>query len=259
MRRRRGLAPEVAEYAPPPARRIAPGWLPPGRRVYAVGDVHGEAAALREVFARIAADLGARPAAAEIVLLGDYIGHGPDSAGVLDLLAAGGPAPLVALRGDHDQRLLDALAGSAPDGTDFRADGGAGALAQWGIPAGLPPARWAEHIPPAQRAFLRATRLWHRAGGYLFVHAGVRPGVALARQIRADLLTIRHPFLTAEAALGAAVIHGHSPVPAPEITAHRVNLDTGAGLGGALTWAVLEGETIACFATPTSGNGIGRA
>ena len=241
----------MADYAPPRARGAAPGWLPPGRRVYAVGDIHGSAVALRAVFAAIAADLMARPAAAEIVLLGDYLGHGPDSAGVLRLLAAGGPAPLIALRGDHDQRLLDALAGSAPDATDFRADGGAGALAQWGIPAGLAPARWAERIPAEQVAFLRATRLWHRAGGYLFVHAGVRPGVALARQLRADLLTIRQPFLTAEADVGAVVVHGHSPVPVPEIGAHRVNLDTGAGLGGALTWAVLEGETIACFAVPT--------
>ena len=251
MRRRRAVAPEIAEYRTPPTQRVSPGWLPAGRRVYALGDVHGEAAALREVFARIAADLAARPAAAEIVLLGDYIGHGPDSAGVLALLCAGGPAPLIALRGDHEQRLLDALAGSAPDATDFRADGGAAALASWGIAADAPAAEWPAYIPPAHQALLRGLKLSHRAGGYLFVHAGLRPGVALPRQLRADVLGIRLPFLTAETDFGAVVVHGHSVTAEPEITAHRIGLDTGAGLGGALTCAVLEGSTIAWFAAPT--------
>ncbi len=244
-------APTVAEYAAPRVTGAAPGWLPPGRRVYAVGDVHGCADALRAVFASIAADLAARPSAAEIVLLGDYIGYGPDSAGVLSLLAAGGPAPLLALRGDHEQRLLDAVSGSAPDATDFRADGGQAALASWGIGADAPAAEWPARIPAAQLAFLRGLRLSHRAGSYLFVHAGLRPGVAVSRQRRTDVLTIRRPFLTVESDFGAIIVHGHSVTPAPEVTARRIGLDTGAGLGGALTYAVLEGETIACFAVPT--------
>ncbi len=259
MVRRLVRPPSVAEYTAPRAAGAAPGWLPPGRRVYAVGDVHGSAEALRAVFARITADLAARPVAAEIVLLGDYIGYGPDSAGVLALLATGGPAPLIALRGDHEQRLLDALSGSAPDATDFRAEGGEVALASWGIAADVPASDWSARIPAAQLTFLRSLKLSHRAGSYLFVHAGLRPGVALSRQRRADILTIRLPFLTAETDFGAVVVHGHSVTPAPEITAQRIGLDTGAGLGGALTCAVLEGETISCFAVPASRNSIGLA
>ncbi len=264
LRRRasRGHA-EVAEWAPPVtagadaplAFRPAPGWLPPGRRVYAIGDIHGCAAALSAVLARIRADLAARPAAAELVLLGDYIAHGPDTSAVLDLLA--GPPPvsgarLIALRGDHDQRLLHALAGDAPEATDFLAEGGMASLASWGIPPATPPAAWAARLPPAHLAFLRGLRLSHRAGGYVFVHAGLRPGVALARQLRADLLTIRQPFLSEPASFGAVVVHGHSVAPAPAIEAGRIGLDTGAGLGGTLSCAVLEDEAIALFSVPAA-------
>ncbi|MDE2006650.1 MAG: serine/threonine protein phosphatase [Rhodospirillales bacterium] len=253
--RRRADPGPVAEYAPRADAGPAPGWLPAGMRVYAIGDVHGCAATLAGLFARIGADLRARPAAAEIVLLGDYIGHGPDSAGVLALLAGDPPVPgarLIALRGDHEQRLLDAMAGSAPDATDFLHEGGAAALASWGIAPGTPPDAWAAHLPPAQRTFLRGLALSHRAGGYLFVHAGLRPGVALARQRRADVLGIREPFLSEPASFGTVVVHGHSVRPAPEIEAGRIGLDTGAGFGGALSCAVLEGETIALWAASTA-------
>jgi len=264
VRRRLRVLAAVAEWAPPrPASgldgplafRAAPGWLPAGRRVYAIGDVHGCAAALGALLGAIAGDLAARPVArASVVLLGDYIDYGPDSAGVLDCLAGPPPvagAEVVALRGDHEQMLLDALAGDAPAATDWLAAGGGASLASWGIPPGTPRAAWGALVPAAHRAFLDRLALSYRAGGYLFVHAGLRPGVALARQRPEDVLGIRAPFLSEPAGFGAVVVHGHSVVAEPFLGGGRIGLDTGAGLGGALSCAVLDDERIACLSVPT--------
>jgi len=91
---------------------------------------------------------------------------------------------------------------------------------------------------------MRELPLTHQEGGYLFVHAGIRPGVALAAQDRHDLLWIREPFLTSDNDFGVVVIHGHTPVPAPLMRLNRVDVDTGAYLGGELTCAVLEADRI---------------
>jgi Calcineurin-like phosphoesterase len=264
LRRRTSPAPGVAEFAPPvpagmpeapPRFRPAPGWLPAGHRIYAIGDVHGCPLALARLFAVIRADLAARPIArAEVVLLGDYIDYGPDSAGVLAALAGTALLPgatVIALRGDHEQMLLDALAGDAPAATDWLEAGGQTSLASWGIPAGTPRSAWNPLLPPAHLAFLRGLGLSHRAGGYLFVHAGLRPGVPLARQRRDDILAIRQPFLSEPADFGAVIVHGHSASPAPTVAADRIGLDTGAGLGGALTCAILEEDRLALISVVT--------
>ena len=89
--------------------------LPPGRRIYAVGDIHGFADRLEALLGMIVADLAASPPVrAEAVFLGDYIDRGPQSAAVLDRLARRDvPLPFVALRGNHEALLLDALADPA--------------------------------------------------------------------------------------------------------------------------------------------------
>lgn len=228
--------------------RAAPGWLPPGRRVYAIGDVHGCKPQLAALHAAIVADLAARPIDAALLLhLGDYIDLGPDSAGVIELLAAGPPIPgvtTVNLRGDHEQMLLQALDGDRAAATDWLWSGGRDALASWGIAADLPREAWEAALPPAHVAFLRGLEWSHRAGDYLFVHAGIRPGVALGRQTKDDLLTIRQPFLWTEQRLEVVVVHGHSTNPAPVVAVNRIGVDTGAGNGGWLTCAVLEDDRV---------------
>jgi serine/threonine protein phosphatase 1 len=232
--------------------RTAPGWLPRGRRVYAIGDVHGCKLQLVALHAAIEADLVARPSdAALLIHLGDYIDLGPDSAGVIELLAAGPPMPNVTtinLRGDHEHMLCQALAGDRAAATDWLWSGGRDALASWGIDADLPREAWEAALPPRHVAFLRNLVWSHREGDYLFVHAGIRPGVALARQARDDLLTIRQPFLWTEQDLGVVVVHGHSTNPAPVVAANRIGLDTGAGNGGKLTCAVLEDDRVGFMA-----------
>ena len=100
------------------------------------------------------------------------------------------------------------------------------------MPPGTRPAKWALSIPPHHLAFLSALRLSWAAGPYLFVHAGIRPGIPADRQGAADLLWIREPFLSSSADLGVVVVHGHTPQAEPVIRPNRIGIDTGAVLGG---------------------------
>lgn len=226
----------------------APGSLPRGRRVYAIGDIHGQLDKLLTLHAQIAADLAARPTASAILIhLGDYIDHGPDSAGVIAHLAAGPPCPGVAvvnLLGDHERMLLDALDGDRAAATDWLWAGGSQALPSWGLDAALPREAWQASLPATHIAWLRGLTLTHQERNYLFVHAGIRPDVLLAEQTRDDLLTIRQPFLSVERDLGVVVVHGHSSSPSVTIGANRIGLDTGAGFGGKLSCAVLEDDVV---------------
>jgi serine/threonine protein phosphatase 1 len=227
----------------------APASLPPGKRVYAVGDVHGCLAQLAALHALVAQDLAARPIAEpELVHLGDLVDRGPDSAGVVDLLSAGPPIaglPTVNLMGNHEHMMLSALVASDPEpARQWMLNGGEASLRSWGVPSGTSPAVWLEQIPTHHRLFLRDLALTHRVGPYLFVHAGVRPGVALSRQVRQDLLWIREPFLSFGGDLGAVVVHGHTPRADPELRTNRIGIDTAAVMGGRLTCAVLEADKV---------------
>jgi serine/threonine protein phosphatase 1 len=185
-----------------------------------------------------------------LVHLGDYIDQGPDSAGVLDVLI-GLSLPgvrVVNLLGDHERMLLDGIDGDNAAATDWLWSGGREALASWGLAEDRPRDAWAEAFPAAHIAFLRGLEMTFQLGDYLFVHAGIRPGVVLRDQAREDLTTIRQPFLSTEAPFGPVVVHGHSSNPSVPILTNRIGLDTGAGIGGKLTCAVLEEDGIALMA-----------
>lgn len=226
----------------------APAVLPPGRRVYAIGDIHGCLAQLVALHETIAADLAARPVAAPLLVhIGDYVDRGPDTAGVIELLRQGPPIaglPTVNLKGNHEQTMIEALAGERAAGTDWLFHGGKPALASYGLDPDGPREAWRGAVPNAHLAFLHGLTLMHREGGYVFAHAGIRPGVRLEDQAAEDLLRIRQPFLFTEQDLGVVVVHGHTPTKAPVVRANRIGIDTGAVFGGALTCAVLEGSTL---------------
>jgi serine/threonine protein phosphatase 1 len=229
---------------------LAPASLPPGQRIYAIGDIHGLPERLQAMHRAILADILARPVPEPLVVhLGDYIDRGPDSAGVVEymlhsLVAAAG-LRMVNLMGNHEAMMLDVLAGGDPGMAEtWLTNGGCEALESWGVPRRTRPRDWAGYVPPEHQGFLRGLGLLHQAGGYIFVHAGLRPGVPLPRQSRLDMLWIREPFLSFEGKLPGVVVHGHTPVDDPELFPHRIGVDTGAVLGGSLTCAVLEGDQV---------------
>ncbi len=226
----------------------APATLPPGRRIYAIGDIHGCARQLDCLHTAIAADLADRPVASPLLLhIGDYVDRGANTAGVIDRLSQGCPIPgmqMVNLLGNHESTMLDALSGERAAGTDWLFAGGKAALASYGIDPEGPRDIWRSVIPQAHQAFLHGLILMHREGGYAFVHAGVRPGIALQDQARDDLLRSRQPFLYSEKDFGAVIVHGHTPVKAPVVRHNRIAIDTGAVFGGPLTCVVLEADTL---------------
>ncbi len=227
--------------------QLAPATLPAGQRVYAIGDVHGCDDRLAALHGAVAADLAARPVPhALLVHLGDYIDRGPDSAAVLARIGAPLPGvPVVNLMGNHEDMLMRTLAsGDARDAAHWLANGGGETLASWGLSWRDRPAAWEAAIPPAQLGQLRALVPCCQVGGYIFVHAGLRPGVPLAGQTREDLMWIREPFLSFAGRLPAVAVHGHTPEPGPTLRGNRIGIDTGAVLGGALTCAVLEADRV---------------
>ena len=230
----------------------APAGLPPGRRVYAIGDIHGCSARLDALHALIADDLVRRPIAAPLLVhIGDYVDRGPDSAKVVHRLAQGPPIPgvqIVNLLGNHEHTMMAALAGDRAAGTDWLYQGGRETLTSYGIDPDGPREAWAGAVPADHLAWLNGLTLWHREGGYLFVHAGIRPGVELESQAIDDLLRIRQPFLYAEHQSGVVVVHGHTPVREVTIRRNRIAIDTGAVFGGRLSCVVLEGAAAGVLA-----------
>lgn len=227
----------------------APATLPPGQRVYAVGDIHGCLERLISLHEQIAADLTARPADdVWLIHLGDYVDRGPESAQVVEWLLAGPPVPgatCVNLMGNHEEMMLSAVSATEQGPANhWLTNGGADALMSWGVPRSAPHKTWAEHIPKEHLIFLRDLRLYYEVGPYLFVHAGVRPGLPIDRQARADLLWIREPFLSSKANHGSIIVHGHTPRQEPTVRANRIGIDTGAVIGGVLTCVVLEDDKL---------------
>jgi serine/threonine protein phosphatase 1 len=150
---------------------------------------------------------------------------------------------VVNLKGNHEAMLLDALEGGRGTAEIWLANGGVASLESWGVPPRQRPRDWVAAIPAAEVAFMRGLMLTHVQGGYVFVHAGLRPGKLLDEQTPHDLLWIREPFLSFDGTLPGVVVHGHTPEePYPVVRANRIGMDTGAVLGGALSCVVLEAD-----------------
>ena len=237
--------------------RTAPG-VGPGRRVYAIGDVHGCLAQLQALHAMIVADNARRSAAnVTVVYVGDYIDRGPDSRQVLDLVRRplAGVTTTVHLKGNHEDMLQQFLRDAAR-GADWLDNGGLQTLTSFKVEAhgrnrGLEMTRAALAVTreallvalgPELQDWLERLPLSHQIGEYFFCHAGIRPGVALADQNPVDLLWIREPFLQSRRDHGAVIVHGHTPGSAAEVRRNRINIDTGCFASGELTAAVFDGD-----------------
>lgn len=223
--------------------------VPPGMRLYVVGDIHGCVEQLDALHELIRRDLFLTQAEENlIVYLGDYIDRGPASADVLDRLIAQPLENLTAihLKGNHEAMMAAFLERPEEVGPKWFSIGGAATVASYGLPwrGGQELPRLAEdlieRLPDAHRDFLDSLVTQYSVGDFFFVHAGVRPGVPLARQSETDLLWIRSPFLGSKISHGAVIVHGHTPVSEPEEFPNRIAIDTGAFFTGVLTCLVLE-------------------
>ncbi|WP_368664853.1 metallophosphoesterase family protein [Caulobacter sp. Root655] len=229
-----------------------------GRVVYAVGDIHGHLDLLDDLLDIIARDFAqlrerepGRKDRPVLIFVGDYIDRGPASRGVIDRVLAlkalsdgGSGFEVRALMGNHEQTLLSFL--DTPEaGAAWVEFGGGETLTSYDVvrPPGrgdadswrVVQAQFQHNLPADHLAFLRALELSARYGDYLFVHAGVRPGVPWDRQEPEDLLWIRNDFLSLPHRLGCIVVHGHTPDAEPFIGSDRINIDTGAYATGVLT------------------------
>jgi len=244
--------------------------LPSGaraHRAYVVGDIHGRLDLLDQLLARIDDDLRRNPARKTLlVFVGDLIDRGPQSAEVVERLRTyrrDGVRP-VFLLGNHEEVLLRILNGDAALIQKWRWFGGAECLKSYGVDAAkLPEQPGAEAvaairaaIPKEHIEFLESFVDTCRFGDYLFVHAGIRPGVELEQQTQNDLRWIREPFLLDETDHGFVVVHGHTITPEVDERQNRIGIDTGAYRTGVLTALVIEGrerrfiDTRACERAP---------
>ncbi|HZU63105.1 MAG TPA: metallophosphoesterase family protein [Novosphingobium sp.] len=227
--------------------------LPPGQRAYAIGDIHGRADLLARLIDGIEADDAARnastPCQTTMILLGDLIDRGPDSAGVIALARAWQQRrPVRILAGNHEEMLLEGLErlevlrhllqhGGRETALSFGVDAQAYLKATWEEAQALLRAA----VPADVLDFLRSFEDHVQLGDYLFVHAGIRPGVPIEAQTPADLRWIREPFLSCTDSHGAVIVHGHTITDEPALRPNRIGIDTGAFQSGRLTALGLEG------------------
>jgi serine/threonine protein phosphatase 1 len=260
----------VAEPAQTPsARRIE---APAGVCIYAVGDIHGRCDLLERLVAQIREDAARLPDGVkpQIVFLGDYIDRGLQSRDVINLFTSGAVDDFdpVYLMGNHEEALLR-FHQEASFGSQWARYGGAETLYSYGL---APPNQraslnsheamatardawtrvWNEfrvRLPEDHLAFFQSLKPYHLAGDYLFVHAGVRPGVNLDEQTTRDMLWIREEFLDDRTEFPQKVVHGHTPMDTVHHDYRRIGLDTGAFLTGRLTAAKLIGTDVAFLST----------
>ncbi|MFC2950601.1 metallophosphoesterase family protein [Marinicaulis aureus] len=224
--------------------------VPDGKRIYAIGDIHGRADMLDELLYDIEKDAGSLDAA-QLIFLGDYVDRGDDSRGVIERLIKlqTEHEDAVFLKGNHEELLLDFL--EEPEDLGHWLDwGGEETLESYGIstvgqPKPTLAEQWFALAPKSHFEFLNALKIRHVEGDFLFVHAGLRPGAPLEDQTDADMLWIRKRFHNASAdeRPDYVVVHGHTPTNKPVDAGWRIGVDTGAVYGGLLTAVVLEGTT----------------
>jgi serine/threonine protein phosphatase 1 len=208
---------------------------------------------LEDLLAKIHAEIQHHPSDKTLlVFLGDLIDRGPKSAEVIERLRTyhrEGIRPVFIL-GNHEEVLLRIVGGDTDLIQKWLWFGGAECLRSYGVDpkeiAGLGHddalAAVRSAVPKDHIEFLQGFVDSCRFGDYLFVHAGIRPGVPLEFQSQEDMRWIREPFLLDESDHGLVVVHGHTICDEVEERPNRVGIDTGAYRSGILTALAIEEE-----------------
>lgn len=222
------------------------------KRVYAIGDIHGRMDLFDQLLHLIEEDDRARvPLPCHLILLGDLMDRGPQSAAVIEraMALADASSNVHLIKGNHEEIFVGAARGSPQFAAYCRRIGGIAALESYGLEPGMGAAMtdadmasWMlRHVPRDHVDFLDGFKDSLVLGDYLFVHAGIRPGLPLEEQDAADLRWIRADFLQNRQAHPCMVVHGHSITPDVDEQINRIGIDTGAWKSGRLTAIGLQG------------------
>ena len=231
-----------------------------GERIYAIGDIHGRADLLVQMMRAISRDKKDAPPeqrslSTKIIILGDFIDRGPQSRQLIEALQHFEQAHgLIVLLGNHEDALLACLDRRVDPRDGWLDFGGRETLESFGISVGLTDNSIKSALEELERALGRDTIEWLRAlplysisGDFLFVHAGIRPGLDLRRQSPQDLLWIRDDFLSSQRSHPFFVVHGHSISSNVDLCSNRIGIDTGAWKTGRLTALRLFSDSLAAI------------
>jgi len=207
------------------------------RRIIAVGDIHGCMSKLERLLDRL-------PIHQEdtLVFLGDYIGRGPSSRQVLErLIQLGNEHPnTVCLLGNHENLLLEYVKSQDDMLIPYlRQQHIETFLASYGQENISRLHRPDSFMPKEHWEFLKRLKLYHIEDDYLFVHAGIIPGLALEKHTVAELCEVRDIFLESEIDMGKTVVFGHTTFEMPFVANNKIGIDTGAAYGHLLTAVLL--------------------
>lgn len=233
-----------------------PASAPLDTRIYAIGDIHGRFDLLQKMHDAIKADLLTCDSSnIQIIYVGDYIDRGFQSKEVVECLTNHPQltdinCDIIFLKGNHEHALLEFL--RTPETiTPWLLWGGEVTLQSYGVPlrnaegkrtdCHEQSTKLKEVLPDNHQAFFDDLKLYYEAGDYLFVHAGIKPGVPLNKQHEEDLLMIRDAFIFSRKTLEKTVVFGHTIFTEPFVTEDRIGIDTGGYAHGKLTAVALEG------------------
>jgi serine/threonine protein phosphatase 1 len=232
-------------------------------RAYVIGDVHGRLDLLEQLLAKIHAELERdKTRKTLLVFVGDLIDRGPSSAQVVERLRTyrRDGVRTMFLLGNHEEVLLRILSGEKGLVAKWRSFGGSECLESYGVGAQQFAGRSGDEaleivrraIPDEHRQFLGDFVDTCRFGDYLFVHAGIRPGIEVDQQRQSDLRWIREPFLLDDSDHGFVVVHGHTISADVQVRRNRIGIDTGAYRTGVLTALAIDGPENWCLDTGLS-------
>lgn len=197
------------------------------KRYFVIGDIHGCLGHLEAMMEHLSSII--EPEEDALVFIGDYVDRGPDPKGVVEkILQIREQYPhVICIMGNHEDMFLT-WATTGRDLDLYLYNGGGVTIRSYQQEGGF-------HLPPSHLSFLKSLHLYYETDRYIFVHAGLRPGVPLAEQDRFDLLWIRDEFIRAKLDLGKVVVFGHTPFRRPLVMEDKIGIDTGAVFGGPLT------------------------
>lgn len=224
---------------------------------YVIGDVHGCSSLLSDLLVTIESDAAVRIVDPLIVLVGDIVDRGSETARVIDklILMKSQGKNVILLAGNHEEEMVS-FVDRPTAGAGWLRHGGDATLASYGVD--LERVRWSQmrsaisaHVPEEHLDLLRTAPVSIEAPGWFISHAGGRPDLAPANQSDYDLQWFKDGMYSGHSETDKWVVHGHDAGPAARRVGNRINVDSGAYATGVLTAVRLAGQEQPQFLTAT--------